>query len=225
MPPLAHDVFVQTGSDLWAKLGTVATLLAVLVALFGPLIVDRLRRPRLKVTIASDLISTLASAPAASGRRRLAVNITNHGRRQANDVQVFLTVETPIEVPGMSDTYRIETFQTPIPFFHHEGGDWTPQYSVAIPPGFSRPLQILVEDMTGFLLASPSEHNPAIPDPRSFELENGAHRVVLDIVGSNLKVIRLEGELQTTDEPSRREAKWSKPLKVVRYRVDDPLPS
>lgn len=223
MLPLAHEVFVQE-SDLWAKLGTIATLLAVLVALFGPLIVDRLRRPRLKVTIASNLVSSLVSAPAEAGRRRLTVNIGNHGRRQANDVQVFLSVETPVEVPGASDVHRIEAFQSPIPFFHQEGGDWTFQYSVAIPPGFSRPLHLLTADGSEFKLVSAVELDPAKPDPRSFGLASGEYRVVLDIVGSNFKVIRLEGRLWIEDGPRQSEAQWKTPPKAVPYRSGDPLP-
>ncbi|HEY6145360.1 MAG TPA: hypothetical protein VIV13_03730 [Solirubrobacterales bacterium] len=225
MITLAHEIVIQDGSDLWTKLGTVATLLAVLAALFGPLLLDRMRRPRLEVTVASDLVAALATGPGQAGGRRLTVNITNEGRRQANDVQVFLSVEAPVDVPGLAEVHRIESFQSPIPFLHREGGAWTSQYSVAIPPGFSRPLEILVEDLTGFHLASAEEHDPGKPISETFGLEEGDHRVVLDMVGSNFRVVRLEGQLQIRNEPSNADAKWSEPPRIVRYRAGDPLPS
>jgi hypothetical protein len=224
MLPLAHDVFIEQGNDLWAKLGTVATLLAVLVALFGPLLLDWIRRPRLEVTAASDLIAALATGPGKVGSRRLTVDITNQGRRQASDVQVFISVDAPVEIPGEAGLHRIEAFQSPIPFLHQEGGQWTTQYSVAIPPGFSRPLELLFEEGDGFHLATAAEHDPDKPRSDVFGLEDGDHRVVLDIVGSNLRVVRLEGLLQIQGRPAEPEAVWGKPLKVVRYRPGDPLP-
>lgn len=221
MLPAASDVIIQQGSDTWTKLGTLATLAAVLVALFGPLLLDRLRRPRLKVTVASSLVSALATATHDRGGR-LTVNVTNQGRRQANDVQVFLTAESPMEVPGMAGAFRIEAFQSPVPFFHREGGRWSYQYSVPIPQGFARPLHLLVEDETGPRLTSAAEHDPATPLPDAV-LMDGDYRIVLDIAGSNFKVIRLEGRLRIEGEP-HSVASWITPPVEVRHRAEDPLP-
>lgn len=225
MLPLAHEVLIEQGSDPWTKLAAVATLLAVLVALFGPLLLDRIRRPRLQVTVASDLIATLAGPPGNTSGRRLVVNVTNDGRRQANDVQVFVSAEAPLAEPETAGIHRIEAFQVPIPFLHQEGGQWTSQYSVAIPPGFSRPLELLFEEDRAFHLASPAAHDSGKPREDVFGLEDGDHRIIFDIVGSNFRVVRLEGVLRTSTWPSETESRWSKPPKVVRYRAGDPLPS
>lgn len=224
MPPIAHEVFIQQGSDLWTKLGTPATLLAVLAALFGPLLLDRIRRPRLVVSVASDLVAALARAPGSAGRGQLTIDITNQGRRQANDVQVFLSVETQVDNSGLGDVHRIEAFQSPVPFFHQEGGQWATQFSVAIPPGFSRPLGILVEDVVGFRLATATENPPNEPAPSSFGLDDGDRRVLLDIVGSNFRVVRVEGLLRVQNQSPDPNARWIKGPKVVRYRAGDPLP-
>src|SRR5690349_15990625 len=192
MPVLVLTVELEQESDAWAKLATVATFLAVLVALFGPLLLDRLRRPRLEVTVASDLVSTLASD---SDVQRLTVNVTNRGRRQANDVQALLSVEAPIEVPGVTGANRIEAFQAPVPFIHREGGKWSFQYSVAIPQGFARPLHLLIDDIDGLRLVTPAEREPE-PLADGLGLEDGEYRVVLDLVGSNFRVLRYEGRLE-----------------------------
>jgi hypothetical protein len=210
------EIVIHEESDLWVKLSTVATFMAVAAALFGPLVLDWLRRPKIRVTRASDLVTSMDGNPESIGKQRLVLNVINQGKRQASDIQVFLTLERPVEIPGMDDVYSITSFQTPLAFAHREGGEWALQYSVAVPHGFSRPLQLFAETEDGFALANG-------PESAKAALQEGDYRAVLDIVGSNFKVARYEGQLRIGDDDGESGVRWKRAPRRVAYKPGDPL--
>jgi hypothetical protein len=210
---------VGEGSDIWPLLGTLATFLAVFVALFGPAVWEWIRRPSLSLSEASDLVSMLGSGKDPRSVPAFVLNAANHGRRQANDVQVFVSVDAPAEVPGESDLRRVIAFQAPIPFFHQEGGEWTRQFSVAIPPGFSRPIRIATIADEGVVLSHGAE-------PPSNPLDDDVYTVILDVVGSNFRVARFRCLLtieRSVTGYKGRQVKLTQGPKKIRYRPVSPF--
>jgi hypothetical protein len=113
---------VGKGGDIWPLLGALATFLAVIVALFGSAFWEWVRRPSLTLSEASNIVSMLGSGQDPGSVPAFVLNVTNDGKQQANDVQVFLSVDAPADVPGESDVRRVVAFQAPVPFFPPRGG-------------------------------------------------------------------------------------------------------
>lgn len=210
---------VGEGIDIWPVLGTLATFLAVFVALFGPAFWEWIRRPSLSLSEASHLVSMLGGGKDPGSVPAFVLNVANDGRRQANDVQVFVSVDAPAEVPGESDLRRVIAFQAPVPFFHQEGGAWTRQFSVAIPPGFSRPIRIATIADEGVVLSHGAE-------PPSNPLDDDVYAVILDVVGSNFRVARFRCLLTVERSATGykgRQVKLTQGPKKIRYRPVSPF--
>ena len=210
---------VNDATDVWVVLGVIATFLAVLVALFGPFLVEWRRRPKLTVVPeAIHLDAWLAEQTGDEGGPVVFVSVQNHrGSRQASDVQVFLSMGLQQQFGKAKGVVNV-AYQTPVAFVHQEGGMWTRQFSVAIPPGFARPLQLLKVAGGQLVLAN-------VPDANARPLSSGRYNVVLDVVGSNFSVFRYRGELevrgvredQTLDDDAG--ATWVSPLRKEKYTV------
>jgi hypothetical protein len=210
---------VGEGSDIWLVLGTLATFLAVFVALFGPAFWEWVRQPSLSLSEASHLVAMLGSGKDPRSVPAFVLNVANDGKRQANDVQVFVSVDVPVEVPGESDLRRVLAFQAPVPFFHQEGGEWTRQFSVAIPPGFSRPIRIATIADEGIVL-------PHGAEPPSNPLDDDLYTVILDVVGSNFRVARFRCLLRVERSATGykgRQVKLIQAPRKNRYRPASPF--
>jgi hypothetical protein len=148
---------VGKGTDIWPVLGTVATFLAVLVALFGSAFWKWIGRPRLNLSEASNIVSMLGSGGDPRSMPAFVLNVVNVGREQADDVQVFVSVDAPTKLTEEPHARTVAAFQAPVPFFHREGGEWTRQFSVAIPTGFAGPIRIATLGDFGLMLSSSAE--------------------------------------------------------------------
>jgi hypothetical protein len=210
-------------SELWTALNALATFMAVAVALFGPIVFEYLRRPRITVSAAHEaheLALVVAHGPLLDKGPRLYVEVSNEGRRQANDVQVFLSAGAKVEIPGQDRlSNRIVALQTLLGFVYKEADKAIYHESVSIPPGFSKPLGLLAR----------SEERPIflLPDVVNPDVYDGEYQVVLDVVGSNFKVVRYEGAVsfRNIDSPDEGDpqVEWIKPPRRTRYVRGNPL--
>jgi hypothetical protein len=216
------DVEVIQEASTWEIVATIATVLAVLVALFGPAVWDWWRRPKLELVNDPRAAFGMWSAGETGeiGGPLVFVGVRNAGRQQANDVQVFMSVSREVDTDFGKALHRShDTFQTPIAFIHREGGVWVRQHSVAIPWGFLRPLQLLQTfDRRLGIANRPPGPGKGLP--------NGKHMITLDVLGSNFKVCRFFGVLEITGVGAgeeRIEATWRRFPEPVPYE-SDPFP-
>lgn len=213
-------VEVVQEASTWQVITAMATVAAVVVALFGPALRSWWRRPRIKLQAGSAGATGMwLGGQTADSGPLVFVDVNNAGRQQANSVQVFISITQEVDSDfGKAQVSAYDTLQTPIPFIHREGGRWTRQFSVSIPWGFSRPLQLLEQFEDGSVRIAHGQGGIAHV---LGGLRNGNHMVTLDVLGSNFKVCRFFGVLKLRgvgEDEARMDASWQIEPAAVRYQ-------
>jgi hypothetical protein len=202
----------------WAQ--AIATLLAVLVALFGSWLRSLCRRPRLEVTIEAatpDCIKIPIHIPAlgiAVDSYYLRMKVRNNGNEVARSVEVFL--ESALRQQA-DDTYsQVSDF---IPLHLHWSnviGEPNDPYIPAISPGMYRHCDVahIVDPSNRSTLFAENKQWPGIPPTKtilsldtvvkpntlSHLLPYGRYHLVLVLAAANAKPVRKTLEITATGD-------------------------